>query len=242
MTGIIVQLAISWLIIWMYEKGNLSFLGFYPAKSRLLDFILFFSITAICCSSGFLLRMYFGNEEWKLNESLTLLTALKATWWNIKSVLFEELIFRGVLFYILIKQLGVAKAITISAIAFGIYHWFSQGVFGDTDQMIITFLLTGIMGALYAYGYTKSFSLFIPCGIHLGWNLTQGFIFSQGPIGNGLLIPAKEQPVVTVSYFVYFTILLTPILSTWIINFLVLKKRRQITFTTKPPAQILPAE
>jgi|GEM_PF-5465990 len=125
-------------------------------------------------------RMYFGNEEWKLNESLTLLTALKATWWNIKSVLFEELIFRGVLFYILIKQLGVAKAITISAIAFGIYHWFSQGVFGDTDQMIITFLLTGIMGALYAYGYTKSFSLFIPCGIHLGWNLTQGFIFSQG--------------------------------------------------------------
>ncbi|HRF19033.1 MAG TPA: hypothetical protein PK977_12745, partial [Chitinophagaceae bacterium] len=100
-TGIIVQLAISWLIIWMYEKGNLSFLGFYPAKSRLLDFILFFSITAICCSSGFLLRMYFGNEEWKLNESLTLLTALKATWWNIKSVLFEELIFRGVLFYIL---------------------------------------------------------------------------------------------------------------------------------------------
>ncbi|WP_407524446.1 type II CAAX endopeptidase family protein [Lacibacter sp. MH-610] len=227
MLGIIVQLAISWLIIWIYEKGNLSFLGFYPTKKRILDFILFFLITAFCCSSGFFLRMYFGKEVWNRNESLTTKIALNAIWWNIKSVLFEELIFRGVLFYILIKKLGVPKAIIISSIAFGIYHWFSQEVFGQPVQMAITFLLTGIMGALYAYGYTKSFSLFIPCAIHLGWNLTQGFIFSQGPIGKGMFVLAKEQPVVNVSYLIYFTILLTPILSTWIINFLILKKRKQ---------------
>ncbi|XVJ67264.1 MAG: CPBP family intramembrane metalloprotease [Lacibacter sp.] len=227
MLGIIFQLAISWLIIWIYEKGNLSFLGFYPTKKRILDFILFFLITAFCCSSGFFLRMYFGKEVWNRNESLTTMIALNAIWWNIKSVLFEELIFRGVLFYILIKKLGVSKAIIISSIAFGIYHWFSQEVFGQPVQMAITFLLTGIMGALYAYGYTKSFSLFIPCALHLGWNLTQGFIFSQGPIGKGMFVPAKEQPVVNVSYLIYFTILLTPILSTWIINFLILKKRKQ---------------
>lgn len=227
MLGIIIQLAISWLIIWIYEKGNLSFLGFYPTKKRILEFILFFLITAFCCSSGFFLRMYFGKEVWIWNESLTTMIALNAIWWNIKSVLFEELIFRGVLFYILIKKLGVSKAIIISSIAFGIYHWFSQEVFGQPVQMAIIFLLTGIMGALYAYGYTKSFSLFIPCALHLGWNLTQGFIFSQGPIGKGMFLPAKEQPVVNVSYLVFFTILLTPILSTWIINFLILKKRKQ---------------
>lgn len=227
MVGIIVQLAISWFIIWIYEKGNLSFLGFYPTKKRILDFILFFLITAFCCSSGFFLRMYFGKEVWNWNESLTPMIALNAIWWNIKSVLFEELIFRGVLFYILIKKLGVSKAIIISSIAFGIYHWFSQEVFGQPVQMAITFLPTGIMGALYAYGYTKSFSLFIPCALHLGWNLTQGFIFSQGPIGKGMFVLAKEQPVVNVSYLIYFTILLTPILSTWIINFLILKKKKQ---------------
>lgn len=232
MVGIIVQLAISWLIIWIYEKGNLSFLGFYPTKKRNLDFILFFLITAFCCSSGFFLRMYFGKEVWKWNESLTTMIALNAIWWNIKSVLFEELIFRGVLFYILIKKLGVSKAIIISSVAFGIYHWFSQEVFGQPVQMAIIFLLTGIMGALYAYGYTKSFSLFIPCALHLGWNLTQGFIFSQGPIGKGMFVLANEQPVVNVSYLVYFTILLTPILSTWIINFLILKKRKQTVLLT----------
>ena len=37
MLGIIIQLAISWLIIWLVEKRNLSVLGFRPAKECLLS-------------------------------------------------------------------------------------------------------------------------------------------------------------------------------------------------------------
>ena len=232
MIGILVQLTLSWIIVWLFEKGNLSFLGFFPTRRRLLDFTLFFIITAICCSTGFLLRMYFGKEQWEINPTLNTKLIFEGIWWNIKSILFEELIFRGVIFYILIKKIGIAKAIIISAIAFGIYHWFSQEVFGDIKQMAITFILTGIMGALYAYGYTKTFSLYIPCAIHLGWNLTQGFLFSQGSIGNGILVLAKPQPIVNVSYFIYFSIQFLPILSTWLINFLLLKRRKQIEFAS----------
>lgn len=228
MLGIIVQLSISWLLIWLIEKGNLSFLGLLPTPKRLLDFFLFFIITSFCCASGFLLRMYFGNETWVLNESLTPTFILNGIWWNIKSVLFEELTFRGVLFYLLIKKLGNKKAILISSIAFGIYHWFSHEVFGNVSQMLFTFVLTGIMGMIYAFGYTKTSSLFVPCAIHLGWNFTQGFIFSQGAIGNGILVLLKNQPDVTVSYLIYFTILLTPILSAWILNFLILWQRKEI--------------
>jgi len=227
MIGIIVQLILSWLIIWFLEKGNLSFLGFYPTKRRIFDFALFFLITAICCSTGFFSRMHFANEQWQLNPSLSITLILEAVWWNIKSVLFEELIFRGVIFYILIRKIGSLKAIIISAIAFGIYHWFSYEVIGNPTQMAITFVTTGIMGLLYAYGYTKTFSLYIPCAIHLGWNITQGFIFSQGPIGNGIFIQVLPQPVVTVSYFAYFTILFFPILSALVINFILLKKHKQ---------------
>jgi hypothetical protein len=46
MIGIIIQLAVSWLIIWLFEKNNLSVLGFRPTKQRLPDFILFFVVTA----------------------------------------------------------------------------------------------------------------------------------------------------------------------------------------------------
>jgi len=227
MIGIIVQLAISWLLVWLFEKGDLKVLGFFPTKRRLLDFAFFFLVTAICCSSDFILRMLFAKQEWKLNPEFSFRLILSGTWWNIKSVLYEELIFRGVLFYMLIKKLGALKAIVLSAAAFGIYHWFSFEVIGDIKQMIFIFLATGFMGLLYAYGYAKTFSLFIPSAIHLGWNLTRSVVFSEGVIGNQLLVQEKPVQEVTVSYFVYFCILLLPMISALLINFFLLKKRKQ---------------
>ena len=41
MIGILVQLAVSWLIVWLFEKGNLNCLGLLPTKRRLTDFFLF---------------------------------------------------------------------------------------------------------------------------------------------------------------------------------------------------------
>jgi uncharacterized protein len=228
MLGIIVQLAISWLLVWLFEKSNLKVLGFFPTKRRLIDFVIFFLITAICCSSDFFMRMLFAKQEWKLNPAFSLNLLLSGVWWNIKSVLFEELIFRGVLFYILIKKLGATKAIIISAIAFGIYHWFSQEVIGNITQMAITFFITGIMGLLYAYSYAKTFSLYIPCAIHLGWNLTRSVIFSEGQIGDQLFVQVKPVPEVNVSYFIYFIIIFLPMISALLINFWILKKRKQV--------------
>ena len=227
MLGILVQLLISWLIIWLFEKGNLNVLGFYPTKKRLLGFALFFMVTALCCSSDFFMRMLFAKQQWQLNPKLTANLILTGVWWNIKSVLFEELIFRGVLLYILIKKLGQAKGIIISAIAFGIYHWFSHGVIGNPVQMAITFFITGIMGLVYAYGYAKTFSLYVPSAIHLGWNLTTSVIFSNSIIGDQLFTQVKPVPEVQVGYFIYFCILLIPMLSALLINFFMLKRQKQ---------------
>jgi uncharacterized protein len=227
MIGIIVQLAISWLIVWLFEKRNLSVLGFRPTKRRLADFIIFSLVTAAFCSSGFFMKMYFGKQHWLLNSDLSANLILEGIGWNIKSVLFEELIFRGVLLYILIKKLGASKGIILSAIAFGIYHWFSFGVIGNPMQMAITFIITGTMGLILAYGYSKTFSLYIPIGIHLGWNLTQIFIFSQGPIGNGLLVPSEPGQFRTDSYFIFFIVTFLPMLLALLTNYLLIRKHRQ---------------
>ena len=227
MLGIIVQLAISWILVWLFEKKDPGVLGFRPTRRRILDFILFYLVTTLCCASGFFMRMYFG-ERWALNPFFTWKLLAEGLWWHIKSVLYEELIFRGVIFYILIKRLGFSKAIIISAIAFGIYHWFSHEVIGNPKQMVITFVLTGIMGIIYAYGYAKTFSLYIPCAIHLGWNFTQGFIFPQGAIGNGILVAAKPERIVTVSYFTYYAVIFFPFISAVLINGFLLKRRKQL--------------
>jgi uncharacterized protein len=223
MIGIVVQLAISWLLVWLFEKGNLGFLGFYPAKKRLLHFALFFTITGLCCAMGFFLKMYIAHQQWILNPQLNISLILEGIGWNIKAVLFEELIFRGVLLYILIKKLGSKKAIIISAIAFGVYHWFSHELFWNIKAMAIDFIAGGLMGLLLAYAYAKTYSLYIPVAIHIGWNIVAQVVFSDGPIGNQLFIEVMPRHIITISYFAFFAMFLLPVVSMLTINFLLVK-------------------
>jgi uncharacterized protein len=230
MIGIIVQLALSWLIVWFFEKGDLRFLGLYPSKKRLLDFLLFFIITGICCAMGFFLKMLIAKQQWVINPDLNALLILKGVWFNIKSVLFEELIFRGVFLYILIKKLGITKAIIISAAAFGVYHWFSHELFGNIQAMIIEFIITCAMGAVLAYAYSKTYSLYIPIAIHLGWGIVQQTVFSDGPIGHQLFIEVMPRPVLTVSLFSFLGMLLLPVTSALLIDYLILRKGKQVEY------------
>ena len=228
MIGILVQLSISWLIVWLYEKGDLGFMGLMPTKKRLKDFALFFFITAACAASGFLLKKVIAKQSWVLNPQINAGLILEGIWFTVKSVLFEELIFRGVLFCILIKKIGATKAIIISGVTFGIYHWFSHELWGNPEQMVIEFFMTGIMGLVLAYGYAKTFSLFVPVAIHLGWNILQMVVFSGNTIGSQLFVEVLPAPVVTISYFSFFTMLLFPLLSCWIINTWLLRKYKQV--------------
>ena len=228
MAGILVQLVISWLLAWLFTKRGLEVLGLFPTRGRLLHFLLFFIISALCCASGFIMKMLFAQQSWIINPAFSFKFVLDGTWWNIKSVLFEELIFRGVILYILVRKIGATKSIIISAIAFGIYHWFSMNAFGNITQMIFLFFATGMMGLLLAFAYAKTLSLYIPIAIHLGWNLTQNFIFSSGPTGNGFFIPVNDVPFRTDSYIIFFLVLLLPMLSVLLINFFLLKQMKQV--------------
>jgi len=224
MIGIIVQLAISWGLIWLIEKKDLSVLGLWPNKRRLTDFAALFIVTAVFCSLGFVLKMYFGNQQWQLNPQLSLKLVSNGIWWNIKSVLFEELIFRGAMLYLLFNKIGATKGILLSAAGFGVYHWFSLGVFGNPMAMVMIFIITGTMGLLLAYGFTKSLSMYTPIGIHLGWNLTQILVFSQGPIGNGIFVQTSAEAFRTDSYLIFFVVTFLPIILALTVNYLIIRK------------------
>ena len=228
MLQIIGLLAISWLLVWLFDKHNLSVLGLMPTKDRLKLCFYLFIVTAICCSTAFVLKMYFAQEQYIINSKLTMFLIYSELWDNIRSVLTEELLCRGVLLYILIKKLGSKWAIIISSIIFALLHWLNNGVFGNTIQMSIVFLFTFCMGLLLAFSYAKTFSILIPFAIHLGWNLTQNFIFPDKPEGNHLFILATPPPMVTVSYFVFFVMLLFPKISAIGLAYLIVRKQKQI--------------
>ena len=204
-------------------------LGFVPTRKRLTDFALFFFVTALLCSSGFFLKMLIARQQWQLNPQFSWQFIANGTWYSIKSVLFEELIFRGAIFYLLIKKLGAIKAILISSVAFGIYHWFSHNLFGNPQAMITEFIITGAMGVVLAYGYAKTWSLYIPIAIHLGWNIIQQVVFSNGATGQQFFVEVMPRPNITVSFFTYFFVQLFPLVSTLLINSLLIWKRKQDT-------------
>jgi membrane protease YdiL (CAAX protease family) len=228
MIQIVGLLAISWLIVWLYNKSNLSVLGLTPTKERLKLVLILFIATAICCTTTYLMKMYFAKEQYILNLKLTSKLILLESWQTLRGVLTEELICRGVLLYILIKKVGSKWAIIITSVAFGLLHWLNNGIFGNIVQMVVIFAFTFGMGLLLAYSYAKTFSILIPTAIHFGWDLTQNFIFPDRPEGNHLFVLARTPPIVTVSYFIFFLLLLFPKVSAIGLDYLIMKKQKQV--------------
>lgn len=228
MLQLIGLLAISWLLIWFFEKGNLAVLGLTPTKDRLKYFSILFIVSAILSATAFLLRMYFAKEEYTIFQSLTTKSILLETWYQFRTVLTEELLCRGALLYILIKKIGQTKAVFISSIIFAVLHWINAGVWGNLAQMIIVFTFTFAMGLLLAYSYARTFSLLIPFAIHYGWNLTQNYIFPDTATGNHILTLAAPPPTVTISYLAFFTMLLLPKISVLVLDYIIVKRHRQV--------------
>lgn len=220
MAGIVVELIISWLLLWFILHRHISVLGFTPAKSRILQFGAGLFIAASCCIVYNLLTTIFINNQWVLNKTITAKRIFDGTWWTFISVLYEELIFRGALLYIAIEKLGAKKACILSAVCFGIYHWFSFNVFGNAIAMIITFFMTGIFGLALAYAFAKTKSLYLPVALHLGWNVVTMIVFSNGVSDPQIFTKATESQLQGIgSLLVFlFQVFSVPILVFWYLS------------------------
>ncbi|WP_232424833.1 CPBP family intramembrane glutamic endopeptidase [Algoriphagus resistens] len=148
-------------------------------------------------------------------------------WWDFNSVLTEELLFRGALLFILIERIGPRKGIMISAVAFGIYHWFSFGIFGNIFPMFFVFIGTGLMGYAWALAFSKTKSIFLPMGLHLGWNFTFNTIFSKDPLQKGLLV--SEGRIIISDWFSLIGLWGVPVILLVIIKFSIQKENTELT-------------
>lgn len=217
MIAILIILIASWLLLWLYNKQNSNALGLIPFKKLVIDFWVGLFVSAIACAIYFLSIILISKSSLSINNKFTIMAFFASSWWMLKSVLLEELVFRGALLYISIKKLGIKPACILSAIAFGIYHWFSYNVFGNAAQMAIIFIVTGIGGLMFAFAFALTKSLYLPIGLHLGWNLVSVVVFSQGPLGQQLFFIGNEQKLnggLSVVFFL-FQILALPLFTYW---------------------------
>ncbi|MBT2620093.1 CPBP family intramembrane glutamic endopeptidase [Chryseobacterium sp. ISL-6] len=220
MIGIIIILFLSWLLLWLMEKKQLTVLGLELTKKRLKDFFIGLVMASLVCSVYHIINVYWANNFWICNQKISTQMILNSLWWILKSVLFEELIFRGALLYIAINRLGTKWACILSAIAFGVYHWFSYGSFGNPIQMLIILVMTGSFGWALAFAFKTTRSLYLPIAIHLGWNLVNILVFSNGPIGPQLMIKANDnhlEGLISLCTFL-FQIFALPLLTYWYVK------------------------
>ncbi len=93
----------------------------------------------------------------------------------------EESLFRGVLFRFIEDMLGSWGALAITSFLFGFAHFFNDNA--TVFSSVAIALEAGIMlGACYML--TRS--LWLAVGLHMGWNITQGFVFA---------VPVSGHPV-----------------------------------------------
>jgi hypothetical protein len=83
----------------------------------------------------------------------------------------EEVAFRGYPFQRLVEGIGPVGAIVFLSVLFGAVH------LGNPHVSRWGFLNTIEVGALLAVAYLRTRSLWMPWGIHFGWNFALGLLF-----------------------------------------------------------------
>ncbi len=90
----------------------------------------------------------------------------------------EEIVFRGVVYRLFEEGFGTGVAVLLSGALFGLLH---AGNNGATLESSIAIALEA--GVLLASAYALTRSLWLPIGMHFGWNFTEGGIFGASVSG-----------------------------------------------------------
>jgi membrane protease YdiL (CAAX protease family) len=125
-----------------------------------------------------------------LSASFDPVPALEAA---ILAAVAEELAMRGGVFRILEESCGTSVALVLSAAIFGLLHALNRGA-----TVISTAAIAIEAGMLLAAAYALTRNLWLPIGLHFGWNFTEGGIFgasvSGGDTGKGVFAVTLAGP------------------------------------------------
>jgi uncharacterized protein len=101
----------------------------------------------------------------------------------------EELTFRGYIMQGLAKAWAMPIAVAVSSLLFGMVHII------DPNVQFLAILNICVAGLFFALAYLVTRSLWLPAGIHIGWNLTE--IQMLGFPGSGHTEPSLLTSAVT---------------------------------------------
>jgi hypothetical protein len=95
----------------------------------------------------------------------------------------EEILFRGYIFQAFIEGSNKWIPLITLSVLFGFAHFFNPNFswFGFANIVLA--------GVLLSLAYIQTKSLWLPIGIHIGWNFTQGYIWGLPVSGTTVIMP-----------------------------------------------------
>lgn len=161
------------------DKGSLSSLGLKFGHWFLPDILAGVFITFMMMGTIYLLEqslgwLTFDGFAWETDaisnvilNILLFLGIFVLVAWN------EELLFRGYRLQNIADGLNPAWGVFLSSLWFGIAHLANP----NSDARF--FVATGIFlaGVFLAYGYLTTKQLWLPIGLHIGWNFFEGVVY-----------------------------------------------------------------
>jgi len=161
----------------LIDKRSFTSLGFKFNRQASMDLLLGVAIPGIMMGFIFLVEWVFGwltfeGFAWQVDpisdvitNALLVLITFIFVGWN------EELLSRGYHLQTIASGTNLGWGIFLSSAVFGILH---LGNPGATWASAVGILFAGFF---LAYGYLRTGQLWLPIGLHIGWNYFEGAVF-----------------------------------------------------------------
>ena len=167
-----VYIARRWL-----DKMSFESLGLRPNRQALLDVLIGIGITIVQMGLIFVAMLGLGwlrfeGFAWEFDPISTVITGVLTFFigfifvgWN------EELLSRGYHLQTIASGINLFWAVVISSAVFGILH------LANPDASWVSTAGIFFAGIFLAYGYIRTKQLWLPIGLHIGWNFCEGVVF-----------------------------------------------------------------
>jgi membrane protease YdiL (CAAX protease family) len=162
---LLIPSVVSLLVMTRIEKVPVSVFGVSLHEGWLHDFL-----SGLLVAGGLLLltlagSFLFGHARVESSGSVSVIPAILATLLVLAvSAMNEELVFRGYPFQVFLKSLRPWGAMLLISFIFGLLHAPNPGA---TPLSILNTILAGVF---LCRAYLMTRSLWLPYGIHFGWN------------------------------------------------------------------------